>query len=129
MADLREVLETMPPEAATRLSDEQYSALAAYLLRENGIEGGALALELTSTARLFPGLSAAASADLPPGVEPSPPVPGRPGNAPSPEGVIRKPETVGEIDVTEVGRTETFRRADRFTPVSDAVLGDPPPGD
>ena len=129
MADLWEVLETMPPQAATSLTDEEYSALAAYLLRANGIAPGTSTLELTSSDLLFPGLRAGVTADLPPGVEPVLPMPGRPGNVPSPDGVNRAPETVGEIDVTEVGRTETFRRADRFTPVSDAVLADPPPGD
>ena len=129
MADLREVLGTMPPQAATSLTEEEYSALAAYLLRENGMEPGTSTLERTSSGLLFPGLRAGVTADLPPGVEAVLPRPGRPGNVPSPDGVNRVPESVGEIDVTEVGRTETFRRADRFTPVSDAVLADPPPGD
>ena len=128
VADLREALGTMPPQTTTPLTDGQYAALAAYLLRENGMEAGASPLELTSLDQLFPGLGAV-TADLPAGVEAIPPVPGRPGNVPSPDGVNRVPEAVGEIDVTEVGRTETFSRADRFTPVSDGVLADPPPGD
>ena len=129
MDDLWEVLGTMPPQATTSLTEEEYSALAAYLLRENGTGPGTTTLELTSSDLLFPGLRAGVTATLAPGVEPVLPIPGRPGNVPSPDGVNRAPETVGEIDVTEVGRTETFRRADRFTPVSDAVLANPPPGD
>ena len=129
MADLWEVLATMPPQAGASLTEEEYSALAAYLLRENGMEPGVSRLEPASSALLFPGLRAGSTADLPPGVDAVPPIPGRPGNVPSPDGVNRAPETVGEIDVTRVGRTETFRRADRFTSVSDAVLADPPPGD
>ncbi len=129
VAELREALERMPPGATAPLDDDEYSALAAFLLSQNGVSAGAVALSFASPGPLFPGAGGQTTASLPPGVEPIVPAPGRAGNVPVPEGVTRTPETVGEIDVTDVGRTETFRRADRFTPVSDAVLANPPPGD
>ncbi len=129
VAELREALERMPLGATAPLDDDEYSALAAFLLSQNGVSAGAVALSFASPGPLFPGAGGQTTASLPPGVEPIVPAPGRAGNVPVPEGVTRTPETVGEIDVTDVGRTETFRRADRFTPVSDAVLANPPPGD
>ena len=129
VAELREALERMPPAATAPLDDDEYSALAAFLLSQNGVSAGAVALSFASPGPLFPGAGGQTTASLPPGVEPIVPAPGRAGNVPVPEGVTRTPETVGEIDVTDVGRTETFRRADRFTPVSDAALANPPPGD
>ena len=129
VTDLREALGRMPPQAASPLTEDQYSALAAYLLRENGTAPGPSGLDFASSGQLFPGAGGQAAVDLPPGVQPITPAPGRAGNVPVPEGVIRAPEVVGEIDITEVGRTETFRRAERFTPVSDPVLASPPPGD
>ena len=129
VAELREALERMPPEATAPMADDEYSALAAYLLSRNGVSAGAVALSFASSGPLFPGAGGQTTASLPPGVQPIVPAPGRAGNVPVPEGVTRMPETVGEIDITDVGRTETFRRADRFTPVSDAALADPPPGD
>ena len=129
VAELREALERMPPEATAPMADDEYSALAAYLLSQNGVSASAVALSFASPGPLFPGAGGQTTASLPPGVQPIVPAPGRAGNVPVPEGVTRMPETVGEIDITDVGRTETFRRADRFTPVSDAALADPPPGD
>ena len=54
MDDLWEVLGTMPPQATTSLTEEEYSALAAYLLRENGTGPGTTTLELNLLGSVVP---------------------------------------------------------------------------
>ena len=51
------------------------------------------------------------------------------GTGPSPDSIDRPPEVVGDVNETPTGVTRTYRRAERFTPVRDADLANPPGGD
>lgn len=120
--------QAMPVGAAGSLSTAEYAAVTAYLLRENGGPPAATSLSMTSPGRLLPGepsdvATPVAAADV------RPPVPGRAGTGPSPHGVDRPPDVIGEVTRTPTGTTETHRLAERFTPVSDGDLAAPPPGD
>ena len=57
-----------------------------------------------------------------------PPIPGRPGTGPSPEGVNSLPD-FGSLSETRTGATRTYEPIEGFIPVSDAELRDPAPGD
>ncbi len=126
IADLLTVIdETMPVQAPGSLSDEQRSAVVAFILRENGITGSDTRLTVASAGLVRPDSRAAAARP----VEIRPPVPGRLGTGPSPDSVDRPPEVVGDVSETPTGVTRTYRRVERFTPVRDADLADPPDGD
>ena len=116
------IRETMPTEAPRSLRQDEYEAVVAYVLRENGVQPAEFRLAFSSS-----GVVAASAAPL----EERPagpvvyPVPGRPGNTPSPDAITFQPS----VSETPTGRTVTFQRADRFTPASDAELLSPPDGD
>ena len=119
--------ERMPTGAAGSLSEDQYASVVAFLLRENGVPPGAAPLTSASAGLVF-------AAGAAPGDPASPaattyPVPGRVGNTRSPDTLQEWPTTAGAVYETPSARSETFRTADRFTPVSDAVLQSPPAGD
>ena len=120
---------TMPPEAPGTLSEVEATAVVAYLMRQNGISAGSAPLSLASAGQgvvLATG-GAAVTAD---GVAPIFPLPGRPGNVPSPEARNRPPPGgVGEVHATPTSVTRTYRPIEAFDPVSDAELRDPPAGD
>lgn len=145
---------TMPVEEPASLSDEEYAAVVAYMLRENGVLPGTTRLSFSSDGQTVAGDPAPASPRLvgdgkgkravPAGttaaIEPPAgrsasrayvirPVPGRPGTGPSPHAVDRAPEEVGEVRETPTGITRTYRPLKMFDPPSDAELGDPPSGD
>ena len=145
---------TMPVEEPASLSDEEYAAVVAYMLRENGVVPGTTRLSFSSDGQTVVGDPTPASPRLvgegrgeravPAGttsaIEPPAgrsasrayvirPVPGRPGTGPSPHAVDRAPEEVGEVRETPTGVTRTYRPLKMFDPPSDAELGDPPSGD
>ena len=118
---------TMPVSDPNSLSEEEYAAVVAYIMRENGVGPGAARLRFASE-----GAVALAGGDGPPGaggVAERAPVPGRPGNVPSPGSRNRPPALVGEVHETPTSVTETFHAVEGFTPVSDAELIDPPAND
>ena len=147
------VRETMPVAEPSSLSDEDYAAVVAYMLRENGILPGTTRLSFSSDGPAVVGDPSPAALrrvgnragkrTLPagtPGAEPTtrklplrggviPPVPGRPGTGPSPHAVDRAPEGVGEVRETPTGVTRRYRPLERFDPPSDAELADPPSAD
>ncbi len=126
VADLLTVIdETMPVQAPGSLSEEQRSAIVAFILRENGVAPSGTRLTVASAGMVRPdGRAATARAE-----DIRPPVPGVLGTGPSPDSIDRPPEVVGDVSETPTGVTRTYRRADRFTPVRDADLGNPPAGD
>lgn len=116
---------TMPLAAPGSLADEEYAAVVAYMLRENGVAAGDAALAFSS-----PGLNVAA-ASQPATVGPDddrPPVPGRAGTRPSDEARGSRLE-VARIHESETGHTRVFRDPPRFSPVPDADLVRPPADD
>ena len=145
---------TMPVQEPAGLSDEEYTAVVAYILRENGVPPGATRLTFSSEGRTFADdpvqvatRPAGTARQQPAGVqgtvaaiEPTiretdsraeviPPVPGRPGTGPSPHGVDRPPLEVGEVLERPTGVTRRYRSLDSFNPATDAELADPPAGD
>jgi alcohol dehydrogenase (cytochrome c) len=118
----------MPPGAPRSLDDSDYTAIVAYMLRQNGIPAAQMRLDFSSTGQVV--ASAGAVAPAPGLAEPVRyPVPGRTGNTKSPFAIDTRAESPGQLEVTPIGVTETLRTADRFTPVSDAVLRSPPDED
>jgi len=117
---LEYTMETMPPGRIGSLSDSDYAAVVAYLLRENGLDAGSTEVAVTSG---DPSLEPVDDADF------LVPVPGRPGTGPSPGAVDRVPELIGDLHVTSTSRTETFHAIEGFRPVRDAELRSPPAED
>ena len=151
---LNYVRDTMPVAEPASLSDEEYAAVVAYMLRENRVPPGTIQLAFTSDGRTVvgdPGQApprrvgnGAGKRAVPAGTAPVgaptprrhpseaeviPPVPGRPGTGPSPYSVDRAPNGVGELRVTPSGATRRYRPLERFEPPSDAELADPPSSD
>ena len=126
VADLLTVIdETMPVQAPGSLSEEQRSAIVAFILRENGVAPSGTRLTVASAGMVRPdGRAATAGAE-----DIRPPAPGVLGTGPSPDSIDRPPEVVGDVNETSTGVTRTYRRAERFTPVRDADLANPPGGD
>jgi len=123
--------ETMPPSAPRSLSDEQYEQVVAYILRQNGVSASTIPLGFSS-----PGVVLAAAGGgrggRGGGAAAGPvryPEVGTVGNERSPFTRNNAPATIGEIHEATTGTTETFRRADRFVPVTEAELDDPPAAD
>ncbi len=135
---IRELLEnirtTMPEDDPESLSDEEYTAVVAYIIRENGGALGGVSLADDAAAGAAMSGQEPASAPSPSQRDtPSPPVilptPGRPGTAPSPHALDRPPPAgVGDVTETPTGVTRTYRPA-RSAPASDADLADPPAAD
>ena len=116
---------TMPTDTPGSLSDEEYASIVAYLLEENGVAPSEDPLTFSSVDQtVFVGQVGGLAR-----LAVTYPVPGRPGTAPSPQGVNRPPETVGEVTETATSVTETYRPIERFSPVSDDDLADPPAED
>ena len=151
---LKYVRETMPVARPASLSHEEYAAVVAYMLRENGVPSGSTQLRFSSDEqtvtdgpaptstrplvkeqrkRAVPARKTASveppSRNTPPGANLIPPVPGRPGTGPSPHAVDRAPDEVGEIRETPTGTTRRYRPFKMFNPPSDEDLADPPVGD
>ena len=113
---------SMPPGGEGSLTDDEYSAITAYIMSQNGVDPGTTPLSFASEG----GLAMAAGAVLATGG--TTPVPGRAGSMPSPGGRNAVPD-YGELSETPTGVTRTFRRVEGFTPVTDAELRSPPDGE
>ena len=143
---LENIRSTMPEDAPESLSDAEYAAVVAYIIRENGgvLGGVSLGGELAGAATPSqPGdASARTGADAGQATEDAPasqqdisappvvpPVPGRPGTGHSPYALTGPPPGgVGEVTETPTGVTRTWRPA-APAPASDADLADPPAAD
>ena len=115
---------TMPPGDGGSLSGEEVAAIAAYILEANDVEAGGNALTIASAGTVIPGTEPVTAGGT--GI---PPVPGRAGTGPSPDTVQAAPEFLGEVSETATGITQTYRRVEQYTPVSEAELRSPPEGD
>ena len=131
---IRELLEnirtTMPEGDPESLSDEEYEAVVAYIIRENGgVLGG---VSLTGAPVAVPGASRPEDASSPQEGSPPavvPPVPGRPGTGHSPHALTGPPPGgVGDVTETPTGLTRTWRPA-AAAPASGDDLADPPAAD
>ena len=113
---------SMPPGATASLSDEEYSAVTAYIMRENGIEPSTVELTFASEGgvAMAPGAELVADGTLP--------VPGVAGSIPSPWGRNAVPG-YGQLSETYTGFTRTYQQVEGFTPVSDEDLRNPLPGE
>ena len=135
---IRELLEnirsTMPEDDPESLSDEEYAAVVAYIIRENGGTLGGVSLADDAAAGAAMSGQEPESAPSPsqrdtPPPPVIPPTPGRPGTGHSPNALTGPPPGgVGDVTETPTGATRTYRPA-RLTPASDADLADPPAGD
>lgn len=119
---------TMPLGAPRSLSEEQYSAVTAYILAQNEIAPGSAPLTFTSAGAVVGGSALAAAASDQPPVEERAPVPGRAGTRPSEEARSSVPE-VGRLHESPTGSTRTFAVAEQFRPVPDAEIARPSDGD
>jgi alcohol dehydrogenase (cytochrome c) len=119
---------TMPPHAPGSLTEEEYAAVVAYMLRENGLVASGVDLDFASTGVVVAGTVAPVT--IAPGEE-TYPVPGRVGNSPTPglPFFSRDLNPVGVVQETPTSWTETRTRAEAFIPVTDSDLRSPPPGD
>ncbi len=113
---------SMPPGASASLSDEEYSAVTAYIMRENGVESSTLELTFASEGgvAMAPGAELVADGTLP--------VPGVAGSTFSPWGRNAVPD-YGQLSETYTGFTRTYQQVEGFTPVSDEDLRNPLPGE
>ena len=141
---LENIRSTMPEDAPESLSDAEYAAVVAYIIRENGGVLGGVSLGGEPTGAATPSQPGDAS----PGTEAAagqatgdastsredisalpviPPTPGRPGTGHSPHALTGPPAGgVGDVTETPTGATRTWRPA---APASDADLADPPAAD
>ena len=119
---LQYIRSSMPPGGEGSLTDDEYSAITAYIMSQNGVDPGTTPLSFASEG----GLAMAEGAVLATGG--TTPVPGRVGSMPSPGGRNAVPD-YGELSETPTGFTRTFRRVEGFTPVTDAELRSPPDGE
>jgi alcohol dehydrogenase (cytochrome c) len=105
-------IKTRMPPAQINLTDDQAGDLVAYILSANGVPPGAVAAA--------PGANAIATLikDAPPRA-PQPATAAAGGNAAGPQSTAN----IGQTGLTVKGEVKTF------TPVTDAMLADPPPGD
>ena len=117
----------MPPAQPGSMSSEEYAAVVAYLIEQNGAVPSSETLTLFSAGAAVAG--SVASVTRPPAGGEVLPAPGRLGTAPSPEGVGRPPEVVGNLYETPTSRTEIFSEIEGFRPVSEAELRSPPAGE
>ena len=112
---------TMPPGLEGTLTEDEYLAVTAYIMRQNGIGPGATDLSFDSDGG-FLGPVAEITDDIPPR-------PGSPAMIPSPWGRDAPPENFGEVSSTATGVTRTYTRIERLNPVSDAELQNPAAGE
>jgi alcohol dehydrogenase (cytochrome c) len=121
---------TMPDGAPESLTDEQYTAVIAYIVQANGGAFGGARLQGVDAVR--PPSQIAAPAQQQAQAEPDavvPPVPGRPGTGPSDQARMRPPPSVGEVTETPTSVTTTYRAVAGFRPVTETELADPPAED
>jgi len=117
---------TMPDGAPESLSDSEYTAIIAYIVQQNGGSLGGATISGTVAAApraAAPAQPARAAAQV------VPPTVGQLGTGPSSGTRMRPPSSVGEITETPTSITATYRPIERFRPVSDTELADPPASD
>ena len=107
----------MPPEGGGLLSDEDYLGIVAYILQANGRAAGTV--ELRAGSALTIGSTPAAVAAATPAAEPPP--------AAQVEGQPTEAQAANAILTMRLGFQN--REVTSFTPVSEAVLQNPPAGD
>ena len=122
------VREEMPPGLGGTLSDDAYLNLTALVLQSNGQAAGGVPLAADASTAIGggPGLAAAAPATEPePGVDPAAAIAAAPGLGTEAAGAGAEPAE------DAAGRTTRYGppRALGLTPVTDALLQDPPPAD
>ena len=117
------VAASMPPTTPGSLDEDEYAAVVAYLLSQNGVEADGTPLGFASSGQF------AASMESADGAVSRPPVPGLPGNVPSPDAFDRPPVVRSQVTETATGVTETFRAIEGFRPATAADLTSPPAED
>jgi len=117
---------TMPTQAPGSLTEGEYLDLIAFILRENGIAGGAVALLVDSGSVLFPG-GAGDIGELS-AVPARTPVPGRAGTVPSPHSRNAIPE-IATIHRSETALTRTWTEATGYRDIGAAEIANPPAED
>ncbi len=115
---------TMPAQAPASLSDEQYAAITAYILRQNNLVPGTSVLSFVPASPAAPSAARGADDRSVAGTFDGPPRPGRPGNQPSPE-ARNSPPDYGDVHESPTGITRTFRVPEGFVPVTNADLTAP----
>ncbi|MEX2581964.1 MAG: PQQ-binding-like beta-propeller repeat protein [Gemmatimonadota bacterium] len=122
------IRDTMPPQSPGSLGEDAYLAVTAYILEQNGVAPASAALTNGSTGLVMAGGAGQAVADAP--TAEVFPLPGRPGNAPTPSGRAPGfPVEFGELRETPTSVTRTIRPVEGFAPVTDSELAQPPMGD
>ncbi len=117
---------SMPVSDPGSLTQDEYAAVVAFIMQENGVDPGPAPLSFSTDGLVALGDGTAPGAG---DTAERSPVPGRPGNVPTPGGRNSPPAAVGEVNETPTSVTETFHAVEGFTPVSDAELNNPPPDD
>ena len=120
--------QTMPVQTPGSLSDEEYASLVAYLMEANGVAPREAPLSFSSRGRVA--LDGSVDpARLGSAVAVIPPTPGRPGTGPSPHGIDRPPQVVGDVHETPTSITKTYRPIEGYAPTTAAELAKPPEGE
>ena len=120
--------QTMPVQIPGSLSDEEYASLVAYLMEANGVAPREAPLSFSSRGRVA--LDGVVDpARLGGAVAVIPPTPGRPGTGPSPHGIDRPPQVVGDVHETPTSITKTYRPIEGYAPTTAAELAKPPEGE
>ena len=115
---------TMPPQSPNSLTDDQYEAVIAYLLRENSVQASQENLIVSTERVLFIG---GTNSEIPV-EEQRTPLPGRAGNVPSPSSRNSIPE-VATVFQNDRATTKSFAPISRYENVSSEDLADPDPAD
>jgi len=111
---------TMPPQAPGSLEDGEYLEVIAYLLQQNGVDGGEPIQPFDQNSVVFLGAAQPGTTVA----EQRPPVPGRAGTIPSPHTRDAVPE-IATVYQSERARTRNFHDATRFSNVSSEELANP----
>ncbi|MEX0901261.1 MAG: PQQ-binding-like beta-propeller repeat protein [Pseudohongiellaceae bacterium] len=124
---MRLLRQTMPPQAPGSLSEAESAAVTAFILNRNGIPSSDSALAFNSGGVVDASTASSAGAN-PAAVADRSPVPGVPGNVPSPGSRNQIPE-YGAIYRTDAALTRSIVPITRFRNVTDAALADPDAAD
>ena len=115
---------TMPPQSPGSLAEDQYASLIAYILNENGILASQTDLFLTASDVVFLGDAPLSSSQEGPRF----PLPGQPGNTPTPGTRDSVPE-IATIYRSERAVTRSFVPISSFHNVTTEDLKNPQPKD
>ena len=121
VTELQDLLgRTMPPQAPGSLSEEEYSALVAFLLAENAVPDSDRTLAPDSPGVAFLNSESASGTAIVQRL----PRPGQAGTIPSPDSLNEVPE-IATIYRSERSITRSWRPVNGFVNVSDAELAEP----